>query len=203
MTTFRIDADNNITALGASEQIEESGGESETFGNMQELTALAEKWSAARLVEIWSSLPGVQPVQRFTNRQVATTRIWKALQRLEPSSGEVRPVAAKRPSVGRKPAARKQRGGNKTIRVIALLRRPQGATLQAIMKATGWQTHSVRGFISGQLKKKLGLKVRSVKREGKRVYSIKPQIRIRLSPGGSSENDPRWRRLRSRELQFE
>src|SRR5579864_4594114 len=57
MTTFRIDADNNITALGASQQIEESGGE--TFGNLQELTALAEKWSAARLVEIWNSLPGV------------------------------------------------------------------------------------------------------------------------------------------------
>ena len=43
MTTFRIDADNNITALDASQQIEESGGESETFSNMQELTALAEK----------------------------------------------------------------------------------------------------------------------------------------------------------------
>ena len=178
MTTFRIDADNNITALGASELIEESGGESETFSSVQELTALAEKWLAARLVEIWSSLPGVQPVQRFTNRQVATTRIWKALQRLAPSGeAETGRVALKRSSVGRKapPAARKQRGGNsKTIRVIALLRRPQGATLQAIMKATGWQSHSVRGFISGQLKKKLGLKVRSVKREGKRVYSIKP-----------------------------
>jgi hypothetical protein len=178
MTTFRIDADNNITAVGASEQIEESGAETETFSSVQELTALAEKWSAARLVEIWSSLPGVQPVQRFTNRQVATTRIWKALQRLAPSGeAETGRVAVKRPSVGRKapPAARKERGGtSKTIRVIALLRRPQGATLQAIMKATGWQTHSVRGFISGQLKKKLGLKVRSVKREGKRVYSIKP-----------------------------
>ena len=178
MTTFRIDADNKITALDASEQIEESGGEGETFSSVQELMALAEKWSAARLVEIWSSLPGVQPVQRFTNRQVATTRIWKALQRLAPSGeAEMGRVAVKRPSVGRKapPAARKQRGGNsKTTRMIALLRRPQGATLQTIMKATVWQTHSVRGFISGQLKKKLELKVRSVKREGKRVYSIKP-----------------------------
>jgi hypothetical protein len=51
---------------------------------------------------------------------------------------------------------------------------PQVHLLVDTMKATGWQTHSVRGFISGQLKKKLGLKVRSVKREGKRVYSIKP-----------------------------
>jgi len=128
-------------------------------------------------VEIWRSIPGVQPVRRFTNRQVATTRIWNALQRLEPSGeAETGRAAAKRPAVARKAprAARKERGGNsKTTRVIALLRRPQGATLQAIMKATGWQTHSVRGFISGKLKKKLGLKVRSVKREGKRVYSIK------------------------------
>ena len=57
--------------------------------------------------------------------------------------------------------------------MIALLRKPKGATLQAIMRATGWQTHSVRGFISGHLKKKLGLKVRSSKRDGERVYSIK------------------------------
>jgi hypothetical protein len=41
------------------------------------------------------------------------------------------------------------------------------------MRATGWQTHSVRGFVSGQLKKKLGLKVRSSQRDGERVYSIK------------------------------
>jgi hypothetical protein len=106
MTTFRIDADNNITAVGASEQIEESGAETETFSSVQELTALAEKWSAARLVEIWSSLPGVQPVQRFTNRQVATTRIWKALQRLAPSGeAETGPVAVKRPSVWQEGAA--------------------------------------------------------------------------------------------------
>ena len=72
------------------------------------------------------------------------------------------------------PAARKRAGGHsKAARVIAMLERPEGATLQAIVRATGWQTHSVRGFISGHLKKKLGLKVRSSKREGERVYSIR------------------------------
>jgi len=57
--------------------------------------------------------------------------------------------------------------------VIALLRKPGGATLKTLMTATGWQAHSVRGFISGQLTKKLQLKVRSFKRDGERAYSIR------------------------------
>jgi len=56
--------------------------------------------------------------------------------------------------------------------VIALLQEPSGATLKAIMAATGWQSHSVRGFISAQLLKKRKLKVKSFKREGERVYKI-------------------------------
>ena len=61
----------------------------------------------------------------------------------------------------------------KTARVIALLEQPEGATLQAIMKATGWQAHSVRGFVSGQLAKKMGLRIRSFSRDGERVYKLK------------------------------
>jgi uncharacterized protein DUF3489 len=58
--------------------------------------------------------------------------------------------------------------------VLALLRRPQGATVKEIMRATGWQSHSVRGFLSGALRKKMGLKVKSAKRNnGERVYSVR------------------------------
>jgi hypothetical protein len=60
----------------------------------------------------------------------------------------------------------------KTDIVIALLRRPSGATLQAIMKLTGWQAHSVRGFLSAQVGTRKGLKVESTKRKGHRVYRI-------------------------------
>jgi Protein of unknown function (DUF3489). len=60
----------------------------------------------------------------------------------------------------------------KTERVIALLKRPSGATLKAIMALTGWQAHSVRGFLSAQLVKRKGLEVESTKRKGQRFYRI-------------------------------
>jgi hypothetical protein len=56
--------------------------------------------------------------------------------------------------------------------IISLLREPGGATLKAIMASTGWQAHSVRGFISAQLVKKRTLKVKSFKRNGERVFRI-------------------------------
>jgi hypothetical protein len=65
------------------------------------------------------------------------------------------------------------RDGSKAAKIIDLLKRPNGATLGEIMKATHWQAHSVRGFISGSLGKKRGLTIESAKREnGERVYSI-------------------------------
>jgi len=58
--------------------------------------------------------------------------------------------------------------------VLDLLKRPSGATMKELMKATGWQPHSVRGFISGTVGKKMGLSVESTKGEdGERTYSIK------------------------------
>ncbi len=66
------------------------------------------------------------------------------------------------------------RAGSKKAAVIALLKRPKGATLQDLMKATGWQAHSVRGFLSGSLRKHLGLKVKSSKSaDGQRAYQLK------------------------------
>lgn len=62
---------------------------------------------------------------------------------------------------------------SKTESILALMKQPGGVTLKAIMDATGWQAHSVRGFISGTLGKKMGLTVQSAKGEnGERTYSI-------------------------------
>jgi hypothetical protein len=66
-----------------------------------------------------------------------------------------------------------QRVNSKQANVIEMLREPQGATISAIMKATGWQQHSVRGFFAGIVRKKLGLKLESQKpNEGDRMYRI-------------------------------
>jgi hypothetical protein len=71
------------------------------------------------------------------------------------------------------PKARTQREGTKQAKLIAMLRAPDGATIEEITAATGWQSHTVRGAMAGALKKKLGLEVTSEKVEGRgRVYRL-------------------------------
>jgi Protein of unknown function (DUF3489) len=87
--------------------------------------------------------------------------------------------AAKKANPAKKaPKAQKDGGvardGSKAAKVLDLLKRPEGATLAELMKATSWQAHSVRGFLSGTVGKKLGLTVASTRGEdGERSYSVK------------------------------
>lgn len=69
---------------------------------------------------------------------------------------------------------------SKQSRVVEMLRLPTGTTIDAVMKATGWQQHSVRGFFAGVVQKKLGLKLNSEKVDGSRIY------RIASKSGGSA-----------------
>jgi hypothetical protein len=64
------------------------------------------------------------------------------------------------------------RPGSKQARVLAMLSRAEGVTIAAVMRATHWQQHSVRGFFAGVVRKKLGLDLRSGKVDGNRVYRI-------------------------------
>jgi len=61
---------------------------------------------------------------------------------------------------------------SKQARVIEMLRSPAGVTIAAVMKATGWQQHSVRGFFAGVVRKKLRLKLSSKKVDDNRIYRI-------------------------------
>jgi len=218
------------------------------FQNAKEFTSFTMNCPTDRLVQIWNGLATVgplakklQPVTKFQDRQVATVRIWKAIQDLNGTAGgpvppgaledaargdapkskkgekpadetaakveelvsatnltppaalaQVKAEAAK-PAKGKKPvAAPKQRKATKKAakpakaaknttpregtakaKVIAMMQRKGGATLESIMKETGWQAHTVRGFVS-ILGSKHGLKIESSKREsdGARVYAL-------------------------------
>jgi Protein of unknown function (DUF3489) len=77
-----------------------------------------------------------------------------------------------KPSPVQKARIGNERPNSKQQKVLDLLRRPEGASIAAIGKATGWQQHSVRGFFAGVVRKKLGLKLESAKADGVRVYKI-------------------------------
>ena len=82
-------------------------------------------------------------------------QLWSAIEALPDPEAD---PAVKRPS--------------KQDEVIAMLRRPEGATVDEVARATGWQRHTVRGVFSGTLKKKLGLTLASAKEERGRVYRV-------------------------------
>jgi hypothetical protein len=80
------------------------------------------------------------------------------------------PKGRTKPEVAKPKVAR---DGSKTAKILDLLKRPRGATSKELMKATGWLPHSVRGFLSGTVRKKMGLTVTSTKgEEGERTYSV-------------------------------
>jgi hypothetical protein len=193
MATFTIDSKNNITAHAG---LPVGTDESQVFSNQKGLAKLTADWPVSQLVDTWNGFAGaapfndLKPVKKFTDRKAAVARIWKAIERLSPDvaqpaeavasvkgKAKMSPTKAKRcdtARAGAKGAANVAREGSKKAEVLDLMRRKQGATLAEIMEATGWQTHSVRGFVSGTLVKKLGLKVKSFRSEEKqRTYRVK------------------------------
>ena len=95
-----------------------------------------------------------------------------------------KPTASKKTAKAKKPANRKKatkaskakggaKAGTKAAIVLELMGRKEGATLAEIAKATDWQNHSIRGFVSGHVIKKMGLKVESTRSEaGERTYRV-------------------------------
>src|SRR5260370_3760963 len=113
----------------------------------------AARLSGKRLLALWNALPSVEKQRKVADRDALIDQLWSAIEMLPNPQPE-----AKRPS--------------KQEEVIAMLRRPQGATVAEVVGPTGWQRHTVRGVFSGTLKKKLGLTLASAKEERGRVYRI-------------------------------
>jgi hypothetical protein len=95
-----------------------------------------------------------------------------------PAVAPLKAKAGSKAGPAKKPASTRRIGGatnqgSKTCTILELLKRPTGATLKELMKATGWQPHSVRGFLSGTLKKRMGTPVESFKSaDGHRTYRV-------------------------------
>jgi hypothetical protein len=98
-----------------------------------------------------------------------------------------RPRKARSATKIRSKSEPKGRANSKQARVLTLLRRPSGATMASLMQSTGWQQHSVRGFLAGVVRRKLGLKLESEKTDGARVYRIvggqAPESNTAAQPG--------------------
>ena len=146
MRVYIINADDLIVSRAAPVQPSEN---EIVVSSLDELRAA--RLSGKRLLALWNGLPGVDRLSKVGNREALLDRLWSALQALP----DPRPA---RPS--------------KQAEVIGLLRRPEGATVEEVRAATGWQPHTVRGVFSGALKKKLGLAIVAAKEERGRVYRI-------------------------------
>jgi len=104
---------------------------------------------------LWNALPGVDKRRKVGDREGLIEQLWSAIEALpdpEPRGDPTRP--------------------SKQDVVIAMLRQPEGATVDEVASVTGWQRHTVRGVFSGTLKKKLGLTLASANEERGRVYRI-------------------------------
>ena len=134
------------------------GGQGEVVvGSAEEIAASA--LSLGQMVAVWNALPGTTAISKFKDRKTAAQRLWTAFTRLPVEPEPIAGIADPPPR-------------SKQAQVIGLLQRPQGATVDEIATVMGWQRHTVRGLISGALKKKLGLAVISEKTERGRLYRI-------------------------------
>src|SRR5262252_1517822 len=101
---------------------------------------LAAPLSGKRLLALWNALPGVEKRKKLGDRAELIDQLWSAIEEL--------------PDPDPQPDAKMT---SKQDAVIAMLQRAEGATVDEVARATGWQRHTVRGVFSGTLKKKLGL----------------------------------------------
>jgi hypothetical protein len=111
--------------------------------------------SGKRLLQLWNALPGVDKRKKVGDRETLIDQLWSAVEALPDPDQQ---SDTKPPS--------------KQEAVVAMLQRSEGATVDEVASAMGWQRHTVRGLFSGALKKKLGLTLASTQEERGRVYRI-------------------------------
>jgi hypothetical protein len=140
------------------------------------------RFRATGVIHVIAVITAQGETMTSTTEQTETAPETKATKKAAPGARRAN-VAPAKPKAGKKAAPKKKaprsarndaREGSKTATILEMLKRPGGAAAKELFKATSWQPHSLRGFISGTLGKKMGLTVTSTKGEdGERVYSVK------------------------------
>src|SRR3984893_19228235 len=115
----------------------------------------AARLSSKRLLALWNALPGVEKRRKVGDRAALIDQLWSAIEALPDPDQQS-----------------ETKGPSKQAAVIAMLQRPEGATVEEIASAMSWQRHTVRGLFSGTLKKKLGLTLASAQEERGGGYPI-------------------------------
>ena len=196
MKTFILDGDHNITVYASQQEAASAVPAGDAFTTAAGLRAVLKNYSAATAVEIWNSLTGVTPVKKFKDSATAAKRIFAEVQKLGRSDPDTADASVDAPKTKRAPTAKatpvkaaKKAGAakkadtattsgpretSKTAQLIEMLRTRDGATLEAICRKFGWQTHTTRALMSagGSLTKKYGITVISEKVGDSRTYRI-------------------------------
>src|SRR5215813_9317736 len=115
----------------------------------------AARLSGKRLLALWNALPSVEKRQKVGDREALIDQLWSAIEAL--------------PDPDRQSDTK---GPSKQAAVIAMLQRPEGATIEEVANAMGWQRHTVRGLFSGTLTTRIGSSSRSPALQRGRVYRI-------------------------------
>jgi hypothetical protein len=139
MTEY-IKQDNTFVAY------ERAPAATERFRTYGELNQVGKDWPGKALMDLYNTLAadqGKEPVKRFMNREAGMKRLWTLLQELPVQPEYTTPPAA---------ASGTREHASKKNTVLRMLQQPSGATLEELMSVTGWQAHSVRGFLSVQRK---------------------------------------------------
>jgi hypothetical protein len=176
MKTYAINTDTVAVTVHESAEAAANCGK-RTFSTHNDFELTVEEYSLADLVRVWNSLAatqsllGLKQVAKFTDRKTAVRRLWAAIQRLDAPDNHEPAESSSLPS---KVLASNPEPGSKAAIILDLLRRPEGATSQEIGSVVNWKRHSVRGFISGTLVKRMGLTIETGRRDcGDRVYRVR------------------------------
>ena len=161
MKTFTIDIDNNISVFATSEEAAAAlTTPFETFTSQKDLAALAAKWPADRLVEIWNSLAGVKPVKRFKNAKAAAGKIWARIQSLgepaRPEAEPAKPKASKKAKVGAQAATVAPAKGKATKKAAPAKKAPKGKKAAKVAESAGPREGTKTAQVVAMLQRKNG-----------------------------------------------